>query len=262
MFFTMRPILNMFKNNSVSVCGKKGKGKDMLLANVIARRGYNPLTRKGCKYYVSNVDYKVKNSKWIRFNPALLRVGNDYTNFIEDKVKSYIYPYPDGTDIYISDCGVYFPSQYCGNLNQEYKDIPTFMALSRQLGECYVHTNAQALNRVWDKIREQSDQYISCQWCKVLFGGKLVIQKVRIYEKYESAVANVPPCRIGIPMFNMDRIQRAQIARDQYYTTHGKVKTRFLIYWNKSKYDTRLFKTILEGGHDEFEEKKPKKISK
>lgn len=248
--FGIRSIVRMYKNNSVSVCGKKGRGKDMLIANVIARRAFHPLKNpRGSKYYVSNVDYKVKGSKCIKFNPALLRVGNDYKSFIENKVKGYIYPYPDGTDIYISDCGVYFPAQYCGELNRDYKDIPTFMALSRQLGECYVHTNAQALNRVWDKIREQSDQYIHCQWCKVF--GKIVVQKVRIYEKYESAMNNVPPCRVSVPLFNPDRIQRAKIARDQYISAHGVIKTKFLIYVNKSKYDTRLFKTILEGGHGE-----------
>lgn len=237
----IRKIVKMFNNNSVSICGKKGRGKDMLTANVIARR------RK--KYYISNVDYKVRKSKWIKFNPALLRIGNTYDTFLRNKIKTYIYPYPDGTDIYISDCGVYFPSQYCGELNRDYKDIPTFMALSRQLGDCYVHTNAQNLNRVWDKIREQSDMYISCQWCKVF--GKIVVQKVRVYEKYESAVANVPPCRIKVPLFNNDRRQRAQIEREHYYCTHGKIKTYILIYWNKSKYDTRLFKTILEEGVDD-----------
>lgn len=236
----IRSVVRLYKQNSVSICGKKGKGKDILTANVIARRK--------AKYYVSNVDYKVRRSKWIKFNPALLRIGNNYTHFIENKIKSYIYPYPDGTDIYISDCGVYFPAQYCGELNRDYKDIPTFMALSRQLGECYVHTNAQNLNRVWDKIREQSDIYISCQWCKVY--GKIVVQCVRVYEKYESAVANVPPCRIRLPMFNSDRRQRAQIAREQYMCTHGRIRVMYLVYWNRSKYDTRLFKTILEEGED------------
>lgn len=237
--FSINKIVRMYNANSVSVCGKKGRGKDLLTANVIARRKR--------PYYISNVDYKVKHSKYIRFNPALLRTGNDYRSFIENKTKEYIYPYPDGTDIYISDCGVYFPAQYCGELNRDYKDIPVFMALSRQLGDCYVHTNAQALNRVWDKIREQSDMYISCQWCKVF--GKIVVQCVRTYEKYESAVNNQPPCRLAMPIFgNADCRNRVKIAREQYTATHGRIRTHLLIYVNKSKYDTRLFKTILEGG--------------
>lgn len=244
MCFGIRSIVRLYNNNSVSVCGKKGRGKDILTANVIARRKR--------PYYISNVDYKVKNSKYIRFNPALLRTGNNYQNFIENKTKEYIYPYPDGTDIYISDCGVYFPAQYCGELNRDYKDIPTFMALSRQLGDCYVHTNAQALNRVWDKVREQSDIYISCQWCKVLLRGRLVIQCVRIYEKYDSAVNNQPPLRLSLPLLgNSEDRNRIRIAKEQYTAQHGLIKTKILIYLNKSKYDTRLFKTILEGGQND-----------
>lgn len=240
----MRRILKLYENNSVSICGKKGRGKDMLTANVIARRKR--------KYYISNVDYKVSNSSFIRFNPALLRTGNDYKSFISNKTKQYIYPYPDGTDIYISDCGVYFPSQYCSELNRDYKDIPVFMALSRQLGDCYVHTNAQALNRVWDKIREQSDIYISCEWCKVFLRGQLVVQRVRVYERYDSAVSNQPPCRLKVPLFcnNVVR-ENIRMAREQYQATYGIIKTYTLVYLNRSKYDTRLFKTILEAENDE-----------
>lgn len=233
----MRKIIQLFENNSVSVCGKKGRGKDILIGNVIARRNR--------KYYISNVDYKVPNSSFIRFNPALLKTGNDYRAFIENKTKTYIYPYPDKTDIYISDCGVYFPSQYNGELNRDYKDIPTFMALSRQLGDCYVHTNAQALNRVWDKIREQSDIYISCQSCAVY--GKFVLQRVRIYERYESAIANIPPFDLKMPLFSSPEVKAQYIIqRDKYRMTYGEIKERVLLYFNKSNYDTRIFKTILE----------------
>lgn len=228
-------IVKLYDSNSVSICGKKGRGKDMLTANVIARRR--------AKYYVSNVDYKIKGKRYIRFNPELLRTGNDYRSFMYDKITRYVYPYPDGVDIYLSDCGVYFPAQYCNQLNNEFKDIPTFCALSRQLGECYMHTNAQALNRVWDKIREQSDTYIECLSCKVI--GKLVIQKVRIYERYDTAIAGVPPCVLSLPLTGEDR-QRVKIEREKYRIQYGEIKERILIYFNRSNYDTRTFKTMLE----------------
>lgn len=233
----MRSILKLYDNNSVSICGKKGRGKDMLTANVIARRK--------AKYYISNIDYKCKGKRFIEFIPAKLRTGNSYKEFLNDDCKQYIYPYPDGTDIYISDCGIYFPSQYCNELNRDYKDIPTFMALSRQLGDCYVHTNSQALNRVWDKIREQSDIYIDCRLCKVFF-GKIVLQKVRIYERYDTACNSVPPCRISVPIFNAERKQRALLEREKYRIQYGEIKTKWLLYINRSNYDTRRFKTILE----------------
>lgn len=238
----IQSITKLYDNNSVSICGKKGRGKDILTANVIARRK--------AKYYISNCDYKVKGKTFIRFVPSKLRTDNTYREFLDGKVKKYIYPYPDGTDIYVSDCGIYFPSQYCGELNKEYKDIPVFMALSRQLGDCYVHTNAQCLNRVWDKIREQSDVYVDCRWCKVLF-GKWVIQSVRIYEQYDSAVRSVPPCRISVPLFNLERRQRALLEREKYRIQYGEIKTKLLIYKNKSNYDTRFFKTILEVEDDD-----------
>ena len=245
----IKEIVKMYEKGSVLCAGQRGSGKDRLTANVVARRG---------GYYVSNVNYKakgkLKKARWIKFNPALLRVGNDYESFIQNKVKTYIYPYPDGTDIYISDAGIYFPSQYCGELNKRYKDIPTFMALSRHLGQCNVHVNSQAINRVWDKIREQSEQYIVCQSCKVI--GPVVIQFVRIYERYQTAVDNIPPCRVKTPLFNAERRQRAMLAKEQYLLQYGKIQSRVLVYLNKSDYDTRIFKTILEGGEDNEETQK------
>lgn len=240
----LKQLAKLFDKRSVSVCGMKGTGKDMLFANIIAKRKY--------KYYISNMDYKITNKifrkEWINFDPKLLRVGNDYQTFLNGKVKEYVYPYPDNTDIYISDCGIYFPSQYSGRLDVEYKDIPTFLALSRQLGNCYVHTNCQALGRVWNKIREQSDVYIVCQRCFVVLG--FVIQKIRIYENYESAEKNVIPFRLSMPMLNSQNRQNVLIERQRYYQNYGKIQEKWLFYRNKSKYDTRRFKTILERGEN------------
>lgn len=239
----MKKIVKLFKEHSVSVSGKKGTGKDMLMSNVVARRR---------SYYISNMNYKCRRSGYISLDFSKLKTGNVYKNFLENKVKKYIYPYPDGTDIYISDCGIYFPCQYNERLNKEYEDIINFIALSRQLGDCRVHTNAQALNRVWDKLREQSDTYIVCQECKVLFGF-LVVQRVRIYEKYESAVANVPPFRCRMPVLGGSEVRnQVKMMREKYRIEYGEIKSKCLIYINKSKYDTRRFKTILErGGYEE-----------
>lgn len=234
----MRKIINLFENHSVSVSGKKGTGKDLLMSNVAYYRR---------KYYISNADYKCRNSRRIALDFQRLKTGNIYKNFLEGNVKKYVYPYPDGTDIYISDCGIYFPCQYNEKLNKEYEDIINFIALSRQLGDCRVHTNAQSLNRVWDKLREQSDVYIVCQWAKVF--GRLAVQKVRIYEKYESAVANVPPCRAKAPLLCSSAVRtQYKLMHENYRIQYGKIEERILVYPHMSKYDTRLFKTILEGG--------------
>lgn len=230
----MRKIIKLFKSGNVCVFGLRGRGKDMLMANVVVRRKLP---------YVSNVNY------CDGFFPLELKEfdcgENTYDNFITGRIKPYQYPYADGVDLYISDVGVYFPSQYCNELNKKYGYFTTFMALSRQLGECNVHFNVQNLNRAWDKLREQSDIYICCNWCKVLF-GKLVIQKVTIYEKYESAVARIPPYRPPKVSLNQDRKLQVLMQKQSYRVSHGEIKPRLLIYWNKSCYDTRVFKSMME----------------
>lgn len=231
-------VKQLFNRHSVSVSGPKGSGKDMLFGNVIARRIKQ-------KYYISNIDYKIRNKRFIRLDIKKLLCDNNYRNFIYDNVSQYIYPYKDGVDIYISDCGVYFPCQYNGQLNNEFKDFPTFMALSRQLGNCFIHTNCQQLTRVWDKIREQSDRFIVCQKCFVI--GKIVLQNIRIYEREESAVKNIPPFRAPT-VFGKDKQEAVLQEKLRYINTYGKIENRWLVYWNKTKYDTRYFRELLEKG--------------
>ena len=113
-------------------------------------------------------------------------------------------------------------------------------------------TVACPLNRVWDKIREQSDIYIMCNWCRVLF-GKLVIEKVTIYEKYEAAVDRVPPYKLPRLRLNADRRCNIAMEKQRYRVQHGDIKVRTLIYLNKSSYDTRIFKSILEGSEQSAE---------
>lgn len=232
----MRKIIRLFESGNVCVCGLRGRGKDLLMANVVVRRGLP---------YVSNVDYGCDRIELHMQDYNCSK--NTYDNFLNDDIKPYTYPHEDGVDIYISDAGVYFPSQYCSELNRKYGFFSTFMALSRHLGECNVHFNAQNLNRVWDKIREQSDIYICCNWSKVFF-GRFVLQKVTIYEKYESAVNRVPPYRPpNVPM-NNDRRLQVKMAKQSYRITHGEIQTRLLIYRHRSTYETRIFKQLMAAG--------------
>lgn len=233
----LKKIIKRFENESVCVVGKKGRGKDMLMSNVVMRRKLP---------YVANINY---GGSYLPLDlQAIACGGNTYKDFLNGTVKPYTYPYADGTDFYISDIGVYFPSQYCNELNRDYKQIPVFMALSRQLGLASIHFNCQALNRAWDKLREHSDCYILCRSCKVLF-GKLVIQKVRIYDKYESALNAIPPYRVHIPLrAGKEATMNAKIERERYYCMNGEIQSGTLIYWNKSNYDTRAFKKMLEKG--------------
>lgn len=229
----LKKIIKLYKRGNVCVCGLRGTGKDMLTANVIIRR-----KRK----YMSNVNY---GGKYIPLDFSALDVGNSYKNFINNDVNRFIFPY-EKCDIYVSDGGIYFPCQYNSQLNKEYEGLAVFQALSRQLGNCNFHLNVQSLNRVWDKIREQSDTYLLCNWCKVLF-GKIVIQKVTLYERYDSCLNRVRPNRVRRPsIFTSKEVrQQYELYCDKFDNENGRIKSLILIYVNKSNYDTRLFKYLL-----------------
>lgn len=232
----IRSVVRLYKSGNVSLCGLRGRGKDMLTANVVVRRKLP---------YVSNVNY---GGTWYPLELEKLDCGcNTYADFISGNFKYYEYPYPDKTDVYVSDAGIYFPSQYCNQLNNKYPYLATFQALSRHLGDCNFHFNAQALGRVYDKIREQSDIYIRCDGCKVFF-HKIVIQRITIYDKYQSALDAVPQFHLPLRYFLINGMDRYFIEKQRYLISYGKIKSYTLIYWNKSKYDTRLFKELLKNG--------------
>lgn len=233
----IKKIIKMFEYGSVCVIGMRGRGKDLLFSNVIARRKLP---------YVSNVDYA---GEFHEFKYSDIDVGgNTYKDFISGDLAYYKYPYPDRTDIYLSDVGVYFPAQYCNELNRDYKNLAVFAAISRHAGLCSMHYNCQYLGRIYDKLREQSDCYILCRRCFVFF-HKIVFQWIRVYDKYESALTRQPPFRVIAPLFsNKEMKQQLKIEKERYECLHGSIKSGLLIYWHKGKYDSRIFKTKLEQG--------------
>lgn len=241
----LKKIIKLFEDGNVCVTGLRGRGKDILMANVVERRQLP---------YIANIDY---TEDYIPLNFKDIDCGkNNYRNFISGDLNFYDFPYEDGTDIYISDVGVYFPSQNCSELNREYKEVPIFMALSRQLGECNVHFNVQNLNRAWDKLREQSDLYIACQRClyiplsKIFSNARdLVLQRVIVYDRYQSCVDRISPYQPKVPlMASREMRQLDDIERQRYRQTFGMVSPRILIYTNRSSYNTREFKEKLAGG--------------
>lgn len=235
----MKKIIKLFENGCVSVCGVMGSGKDLLTGNVIMRRQ---------KPYVSNLDY---GGIRVMLDFKKLDVGcNTYKNLLSGEINYYEWPYDDGMDIYLSDAGLYFPAQYNDQLNKLLPHMPSVFALIRQLGDARFHVNSQALQRVWDKFREQSDTYIMCKWVIKplirLFG--IVVQRVYIYERYESAVKRVPPFRVPRPLLNPDRKFQWELAYQNYEIAHGRIQARTLIYRNKSKHNTREFKEMFLNG--------------
>lgn len=236
----LRKIIKLFNEGNVAVCGLKGRGKDMLMANVAIRRKQR---------YISNIDY---GGEYMPLEPTKMSVGgNTFKEFIKGNIKPYEYPYEDNIDIYISDVGVYFPAQYNGELNKDFREFPIFMALSRQLGECNVHYNVQNLNRAWDKLREMSDTYILCNKCIYIKWLRLVIQKVTIYDYAESALRRLKPLKLpNVPLLAKNRRElemHKETAKANHEASHGTIKSGWLIYRNKSNYNTRIFKEILKG---------------
>lgn len=237
-------IKDYYNKGNVCVDGLRGRGKDMLTSNIIYKRATG---------YISNIDYHCSTAKYTELDLKKLDINNTYDNFINGNINYYDYPYNEKEDIYISDSQLYFPSQYCNELNKKYPRLPGFFQLSRQLGLVNININTQNLGRLWDKLRELSDFYIKCNSCIVLF-KKIVIQKITIYDKYQSCIDRVEPFKsLKAPLLSkreskaLFKIKNEELLRN-FKQNYGMVKRRLLIYINKSNYDTRYFKSLLLGG--------------
>lgn len=232
-----KKIIQLFKNGNVCVCGLRGTGKDLLFGNVIVRRN---------KAYISNLYYGLLD-KYTLLDFNLLNLNNSYKNLIENDIKYYEFKGILGADVYLSDAGVYLPSQYCNELNKFYPYIATYQALSRQVSHNNFHINVQNLNRVYDKVREQSDIYIRCRKCIYLFG--FVIQFITLYDKYESCLARVKPCKITTSFLSKKENKlNVNMYRDNFYNNYGSVKNRILFYRNRSKHNTYYFQELFKNG--------------
>lgn len=142
-------LVNEFRRCNVMVFGKKGSGKDVIFAHVIALRGE--------KHY-SNIPYN-DNTEVIEL--CEINAGdNTFEDCINGDIEKFDPRFEECCDIYISDAGIYFPNTMDKKLDDRYPSLPVFMALSRHLYNNNVHTNCQALGRPWKKIREQADSYI------------------------------------------------------------------------------------------------------
>ena len=87
-----------------------------------------------------------------------------------------------------------------------------------------------------------------CNSCRVLF-CKIVIQRITVYDKYQSACDRVKPNRIKIGMFDFgEKKVQKQIYIDTFENQHGSVKSKFLIYLNKSNYNTHHFEEVFANG--------------
>lgn len=235
LFFVMLEIMNVsylkkrFDNGNVIVFGHKGKGKDLLFQKIINKRKN--------KYYFSNINY---GKKYKNLDMAMIDLSpNTFENMIDNNVVKISDPLgAEKTDIYISDGGIYFPSQYDTLLNKKYRSFGLSYALSRHLWNNNIHVNTQALSRVWKLLREQADTYIKCRSTfKLPF---ILVTCYTIYDKYASADNDVRPIKSRF----RNKFSKAEI--DIYNGTNGLVKNGFIVQLKRSvKYDTRIFKKII-----------------
>ena len=219
-----------FRAGNVIVFGAKGKGKDLIFQKVIAKRK---------EAYFSNMDYGYKHN-YIKLSD--LELGqNTYENFINDNVQVIEKDERlEGADIYISDAGIYLPSQYHYLLDKKYKSLPVFYALSRHLYNNNVHVNTQALNRVWDKLREQADSYFKALKTVKICG--LLFTKVRYYETYQVANENRAPMRRRM----LNKYSKA--LGDEYEAYNGLVFDMWIVQLKRNvKYDSRYFHRVVFG---------------
>lgn len=248
LFFRYRDwvlVEKQFELGNVCVVGLRGKGKDVLFDCILNSNRYRRYSRNG--RYISNVNYtdneevKDKGVRHVPFKYEYIGLGgNTFKNFSGNTVMPYDYPFEDGVDYFLSDCGVYFPAQECNTLNKLYPSAPLFVALSRQVGDCNVHCNIQNLNRLWDKFREQSDCYIRVVACHVFF-GKIAYIKGYIYDDYDACNRRVKPMhkrwgRLG------------NIEYDKFTAAYGDIRKFKIIKRMRGTFDTRIFKYKLANG--------------
>lgn len=240
---TNSKLKDIFKNHSTIVFGAKGKGKDLLFQKVIYLKKDIP--------YLSNCNYGYK------FNDVALKElsvkPNEYDNFIANKIEKITKnEFFEGKDYFLSDAGVYLPSQYDFLLHKNYPSLPIFYALSRHLYDMNIHMNTQNLTRPWKALREQADYYIFCNGkIKLLFG---MICKIRFYDNYDSAYNKLLPVSSRL----LNGFSKAEV--DQFYATHGIVKNAiYYIRYKDIKYDTRIFHFKLFGYYFNKPKKKVKR---
>ena len=223
--------VKQFKKCNVIVSGKKGSGKDIIFQQVINTRDED---------YYSNISYGGAYHEVKVINVSTHE--NDFEHLVNEQVKKYAHEFYEKRDIYISDGGVYLPSQLDSKLHKIYTSMPVFYALSRHLYNSNVHVNVQNLNRLWKSLREQADFYIDVKHTFKLFGF-IFITKYVMYDKYESALNRVLPMKKSM----MNKYQKALY--EQFRATNGLIKVAYKISFKPQlKYNSRAFEDILLTG--------------
>lgn len=229
-----------FNDNNTITAGRKGSGKDLFTQSVIS---YNATKNKKTKHnykVFSNIDYGF-NSRKIKISDLTV-YPNNFKNLILGQYhlinKNVDF---ENAQVFISDAGIYLPSQYDNFLDKHFESLPVLYATSRHLYNMNIHLNSQRFGRLWLKLREQADHYFLTLKTRKIFNWFFV--KVVYYEKYESALAEkLPISKVGIT----NKYNRADI--EKFHAENGLIKQMWVVV-NKRElfYDTRVFHELFFG---------------
>lgn len=220
-------LLHKFKKCNVIVFGKKGSGKDLVFQYVINKRK---------KRYYSNISYGGKHKK-ITVNDISVS-PNTYDNLINNDIKLTKKHLKENTDIYLSDCGIYLPSQFDTKLYKTYPSFTVYYALSRHLTNSNIHCNTQNLDRVWKGLREHADFYVKVK--ETLSLPLFLLTKIVMYDTYQSAQQQLNPLSSRI----LNKYSKAEY--DLYQATNGNILSAWILQPKKRiKYDTRYFHKLF-----------------
>lgn len=227
-----KALVECFENGNTIVFGLKGCGKDLCFNKVINARN------KPC---YANIPYNKELCVEKPLNDFSVE-PNTFENILNDNVKLIKKINKESQDMYISDGGIFLPSQYSNTLIKKYPSLPIYYALNRHLTNSNIHINSQYLGRIWDKLREHSAYYIKAVHTSNIFG--FLITEFIVYDRYDSAMAQLEPyVATGLIKHSESRANEEDFA-----AKHGSIK-RYYIIQHKSKvyYDSRYFHKVFYG---------------
>lgn len=221
-----KALIETFQNDNVIVFGLKGHGKDLIFNKVINARN------EPC---YANIPYN-KELCTVRGLEDFSVSPNTSIDILNDDIKVIKKINREHTDMYISDGGIFLPSQLSNLLCKKYPGLPIYYALNRHLTASCMHINTQYLGRVWDKLREHAGYYIKACKTYKLFG--FLITKFTIYNKYDSAMSQLDPYKpTGLLKHSETRANE-----EDFKAKHGEVNQYFIIqHHTKCYYDSRYF---------------------
>lgn len=227
-----KALVECFSSANCLVFGIKGAGKDLIFNKVINARN------KNC---YANIPYN-KELCTVREISDFSVSPNTYISFLENDVKVIDKINKEECDYYISDGGIFLPSQYSQDLVKRYPSFPIYYALNRHLTNSNIHINTQYLGRVWDKLREQAGFYIKAVKTQRILG--CLITSFIIYDSYTSASSQMRPYKItGLITHSESRANK-----EDFESKHGMVKEYKIIQRIKNvHYDSRWGHKMVYG---------------